>query len=418
MLRSLVFWACCCGAGLACAQTSDLDALDLADQTPHAEQASKRDWHAYAEVAQSRPQGRDGQEAAGERRLSFDVRLDRMLSDRWRLSFADRLDSNWRHADPRQRSVNTLKEAYLSWKSEDDQSVDVGRINVTNGVSLGYNPTDFFKASALRSVTSRDPKQLRQDRQGTVMLRGQWFGDGQALTAILAPKLADHVATTPFNPNAGATNNAHRGLLSYSVKVADGFSPQFLLYKEDNESPQFGVNATALANDATVLFGQWVGGRSRSLYQLALGEPGKAGFYKRASAGATYTTAMKLSLTAEVDFSQGSLNRADWARLGQRDPQRYWLYRAWALDRQEMPTQRALTLYAGWRDAFVNRLDLTWLSRVDLVDQSHFSWIEVRYHWDQNDLALQWQMTTGRPLTEYGALPQPRVTTLSLRSYF
>ena len=55
--------------------------------------------------------------------------------------------------------------------------------------------------------------------------------------------------------------------------------------------------------------------------------------------GLTASPPTKLSLTAELGYSQSSLGRADWARLGQRDPRRYWLYRAWALDRQEMATE-------------------------------------------------------------------------------
>jgi hypothetical protein len=411
MLRSLVL-ACCCSAGLVGAQTADMDALSLADQTPDVDQAPKRDWHAFAEAAQSRAGGRD------ESRVSLDVRVDKGLSDNWRVSFADRLDVNWLDAQPSRRSVNTIKEAYISWKSAGDHSIDVGRVNVYNGVSIGYNPSDFFKGGALRSTISSDPKQLTRDRQGTVMLRGQLFGEGQALTAILAPKLEDGPASAPFNPNLGATNNVNRGLLSYSVKVSDGFNPQFLVYKEEGLPIQAGVNATALANDSTVLFAQWVGGRSRSYYARALGLPGNAGFKDRASAGATYTTAMKLSLTAELDVSRGSLSHADWVQLGERDPQSYWLYRSWIQQQQEMATRRALTLYANWRDAVVKRLDVTGLTRINLADKSSFSWLEFRYHWDQVDLALQWQTTAGQPLTEYGALPQSRATTLSLRSFF
>ena len=46
-----------------------------------------------------------------------------------------------------------------------------GRINVRNGAALGYNPTDFFRSGALRSVVSIDPNSLRENRLGTVMLR-------------------------------------------------------------------------------------------------------------------------------------------------------------------------------------------------------------------------------------------------------
>lgn len=419
MLRSLFLAWCCSAAGLVCAQTADLDALSLADQTPEGDEVSTSDWQAYAELAQSGVDGRDGQVLHGERRLSFDVRFDRMLSEHWRVVFADRLDVNWREETPLQTSINTLKEAYVGWKSTEDHSIDVGRINVNNGVSLGYNPSDFFKVGAVRSVVSRDPKQLMQDRQGSVMLRGQWFGRGQSLTGLLSPKLEDPPAAPAFGSSSSlaATNHVQRALLSYSLEVSEGFSPQFLLYQEDGMPLQLGINATALANDATVLFAQWVGGKSQSFYEQALKLPGEDRFHDRASAGVTYTTALKLSLTAELDFSRNSLSQRDWGQLAQQDPQKYWLYRAWILEHQEMPTRQGLTLYASWRDALIKRLDVTGLTRVNLTDNSHFSWIELRYHWDRVDLALQYQVNAGNPFTEYGVLPR-RATTVSVRGYF
>ena len=71
--------------------------------------------------------------------------------------FADRLDMNRMDGISGNRDINTLKEAYLSWQAQPDRVADLGRINARNGVALGYNPTDYFRAGALRSTVSIDP---------------------------------------------------------------------------------------------------------------------------------------------------------------------------------------------------------------------------------------------------------------------
>ncbi|MBM5575345.1 hypothetical protein [Deefgea sp. CFH1-16] len=51
-------------------------------------------------------------------------------------------------------------------------------------------------------------------------------------------------------------------------------------------------------------------------------------------------------------------------------------------------------------------MDLNWMLRRDLVDQSWQSWLEARYHFEHMDWALQWQYQNGAPGSQYGALPQ------------
>ena len=68
-----------------------------------------------------------------------------------------------------------------------DTLIDLGRINVRNGVALGYNPTDYFRAGAVRAAVSVSPASLKENRQGSVMLRGQPAGmpDGIHLHSLI-----------------------------------------------------------------------------------------------------------------------------------------------------------------------------------------------------------------------------------------
>lgn len=56
--------------------------------------------------------------------------------------------------------------------------------------------------------------------------------------------------------------------------------------------------------------------------------------------------------------------------------------------------------------------------RYDLVDDSCLQWIEARYHWTRMDMALQVQLTNGRPGSDFGVAPDRRVWQLLARYFF
>jgi opacity protein-like surface antigen len=400
----------------AFAQAPDADALLLADETP-AQTVQASDWHVYAESALSQTTQRSGSTPSAGQRLSLDLSYDGAIAPGWRAVLANRLDLNWLRRFDNESSVNTLKEAYLSWQVEPNPIVDLGRINTRYGVATGYNPTDFFRGGAVRSVTSADPDSLRRNRLGSVMLRGQVLWTGGGLTALVAPKLANAPSDAPFSADLGATNNRNRWLLSGSQQLAEGFSPQWSLYGEQHASPQLGVNLTGLANDATVVYLEWAGGRSRSLLSRTSGGDDSA-FRSRLATGLTYTAASKLTWTVEYEYNGAGLDRAGWDTLRRGALPAYLRYRQFAGNLQDLPTRQAVFVRAGWQDAIVARLDLNALARWNSTDHSRMTWLEARYHWDHADLALQWQLNTGAATSEFGALPQRRMAQAVLTYFF
>jgi hypothetical protein len=398
-------------------QSSDADALSLADQTQPATHAAG-DWRIFAEGALLHTSQRmDGASTDGQR-LSLDLSYDGSFAPGWRAVLTDRLDVNWQGRIGDQTSINTLKEAYLNWQAGANQLFDLGRINARYGVASGYNPTDFFRSGAVRSVTSVDPNSLRRNRLGSVMLRSQTLWTGGALTALYAPKLAERPSDAPFSADLGATNGRNRWLLSASQQLSEGISPQWSVYGEDKTSPQLGFNLTALVSDASVAYVEWSGGRSRSLRSQALNGPDDTAFRNRLATGLTYTTAAKLSLTLEYQYNGAGLDPAGWNALGRGPLPAYVQYRRVAADRQDLPTRQALFLFIGWQDALVNKLDLSALARRNLADDSRMTWIEARYHWTKADLALQWQSNTGHAASEFGALPQRRILQAVMTYFF
>ncbi|HEX7641615.1 MAG TPA: hypothetical protein VF472_05315 [Burkholderiaceae bacterium] len=386
------------------AADDELGALKVADQAP-AEVRQAADWRIFVEAAYGGTQQRYGLPAYENGRLSVDAALDKTLKPGWRLVFADRLDWDWQGQAPDQAKINTLKELYLSWHISSDEIVDAGRINTRYGVATGYNPTDYFRDGAVRSIVSVDPSSLRNNRLGSVMLRGQTLWQGGSLTAMFSPKLESEPGSGPFNVDFGATNRVNRYLLVASQQFSDTFNPQVLLYGEQGRSPQMGLDLTRLFGDATVAFVEWSGGRSASAYAHALGGPEREVFRNRLAAGLTYSTDNKISVTLEAEYDGAALDKAGWNALPLRGQPAYLQYRDYAQAAQDLPTKEALFAYASWQDAGIAHLDLTALVRQDLTDQSRLSWIEVRYHWEHVDMALQWQRYGGKAWSDFGALP-------------
>jgi hypothetical protein len=387
------------------------DALDLADP-PGDAPAAVRDWNAFVEGADQRWQPVAGGTARQGQRLSLDLNADHGFAPGWRAVFADRLDIDWSNRLSGDSGVNTLKELYVSNAPQSDEVFDLGRINVRNGVASGYNPTDLFRGDALRSVVSPDPDSLRDNRLGTVMLRAQRLWDRGSLTAIVAPHLTDAPSDKAWSPDLGATNRQTRWQLAATRQFAPGLSPQWLLSGGEGESPQAGANLTGGVNDATVVFFEWSGGRNG-----ALTDPDAQGFHSRLASGATYTFPDKLSLTAEYEYNGAAPDRNGWNALRNGSPAPYGQYRERTADLQDLPTRDALFLYASWQDCALMHLDLTLLEHVDRVDHSRLTWLEARYHWTRVDLALQWQLDSGAPNSDFGAAPQRRVAQLVMRGY-
>ena len=396
---------------------SDDDALNLADATPVVvERVSP--WRISTEASLGRTRQRYGLNDYNSARLSLDVFYDAIVSPGVRLVFGDRFDRTNRSNDAGSDTVNSLKEAYVSWHPEGNNIFDAGRINARYGVAYGYNPTDFFRSGALRSVTSIDPNSLRENRLGTGMLRGQMLLDGGSITAIYVPKLERTPSDKSFSADFGATNNRDRWMISGSKQFTENFNPQFLLFGGSGQSVQAGANVSALLDQSTVGYVEWSGGSSRSLYAQATGRNGESTFRQRVASGLTYTNSRKMSLTAEFEYNGAGLGKDQWLALAPSAAANYLRYRNQVQDLLELPTRTALFFYGTWQDALINHLDVKAMIRLNLADRSRLNWIEARYHFTKLDLSLRLQHNGGNAFSEFGALPQRQMVQTTVTYYF
>lgn len=403
---------------------ADADALALADiKSPEGQK--RHDWRVAFEGAVGyRGSASDASSSSGAGsasgaygRLSLDASIDRALSSNLRLVAADRLDFSHDEGGAEQ-GINTLKEAYLSLAVSNGLLIDAGRVNTRFGVASGYNPTDFFRAHAIRSLISVDPETLRQNRLGSAMLRSQLLWDEGSFSALYSPRIDEQRSTATFNPDWGASNARHRYLLSVSQRLAPGVSPEFLLYGVEGRAPTLGINHSLLLSDAVVAYAEWSGGRGPSMLAEAHGGEAPQHFHSRLAAGLSYTSPRKDTLSLEYHLNTAAPDRDEWSAMREGPAPLLMAYRLFALDTQDLPTRHGLFLHYRWKDAGFQGLDLKALTRLDLVDGSSLYWLQAQHAWQGGEAAVSGQWRAGHANTVFGGLAPRSLLEMVVRFYY
>lgn len=339
-------------------------------------------------------------------RLTFDYKQSSKLGSSTRAALSARVDAT----DPKDRriagAILSLREAYVGWHDEGAQHiVEFGRINLRDGPGYGYNPTDYFRDDALRTVTSANPYSLRENRMGSVMVRAQRALSGSTLSMALSPRLESAPSDRGVSLDIGATNRRNRGLMSFGQRLSETANLQLLAYKEANAQAKVGVNLTALATQAVVVHGEWSYGREADLLSRALSTSGPERGGSRVATGVTYTTSTRMSLTAEYQYNGFALDQDAWRALAHASPPASLSYVSRAFALQDIASRQAWLVYVTQPNIGMKNLDLTLLYKRNGTDSSRLFWLELRRKLEKFDVGVQFQRNLGVVGSEFGSNP-------------
>ena len=394
----------------AATTAAETDALDLEGAKPDTATETKKDTRVFVEGALGNSSQRYLPDSRDLGRASIDLNYARRLGPGLRFVFSDRIDNVHPADGGADSTINSLREAYLSWQTEGGSTVlEFGRINLRYGTAYGYNPTDFFRDGTLRTLTTANPFALRDNRLGTVMLRGQQLWSGGSLSVAYSPKLQSRPNADGWSLDLGSTNNRDRVLVALGTQFSQKINSQLLLYKEKGASATIGASGTALLSDAATAHAEWSHGREPDLLSRSLGAPGATSARNRFAAGVTYTTLGKLSVTAEYQYNGFALGKQAWANLGATSIPGQIAYLTESQRLQELAPRQAVLIYVTQKGLVLKDLDLTAFLRVNTLDHSRVAWFELRHHWTNFDVAFQLQQHMGRSTSEFGILPDRRV---------
>ena len=370
---------------------------------------------------------------------SLDKTLSFTFSDSFILTEADGIGF------PAEAARNDLREAYFTWEPVTQTFLEFGRINFKNGIALGFNPTDFFKTRSAVALASADPSALRGDRLGTLMLRAQTIWDGGSATFVYAPKLhtprpLDGAAPNWLDPSFDQTNASDRFLFAINLELGE-LSPQALVYHESGRT-KVGLNISHPIGQSVIAYAEWTGGSEPNLIAQAIAY-GKAtgtlpalapvlpptsasrAFQNDLAVGASWTSVAKITLNLEYHFHEAGFSGADWRSwfdIGATSPlaaSELWYVRGYASAMQQPMSRHQIFWRADWQDAFVQDLELSGISFVNLTDGSGM----VQFAADYN-LSNSWSVglyaggTFGGRRSEWGSLPGASSAIFQVVRYF
>lgn len=359
-------------------------------------------------------------------RAVLDVRREGPIGSGGRWVLSDRLEAmeySDGGADGMRR--NALREAYLSVQATPSWYVDAGRINLRQGVGLGYNPTDYLRENAAVMRSSQNPAALRENRLGAVMLRAQWLNELGSAQLALLPQLSD---ADRFNYGTWAlglerTNRHGAVLLRLSPRTGERWALDLTSYAREGDAPQIGSNLSWTAADALLFQLEWSGGQRAPVPTLHAGtSSGDERWFNRLAAGASWTTPLGLVLSLEQHYAGDALTEADWqdwrAATGPAAGQLGAL-RQDLQERQDLLTRRYGFARLAWDRALgLASLDLSSFVRRNTADGSAFWQVEAVWHADARwDLGLLHTRSTGADDSEFGAAPVRATLALYLRCF-
>jgi hypothetical protein len=456
-MRAAVALCLLCAAAPAAAQENgDLDRIpaNLPDEPAASQPASNAHGKYYLEDAFALSSSRGNlavplpsSSSDWANRTSLDVFDQWQLGKRLSFNFSDRFSLT--EADgigfPIEAARNDLREAYFTWEPVTQTFLEFGRINFKNGIALGFNPTDFFKTRSAVALASADPSALRGDRLGALMLRAQTIWDGGSATFVYAPKLHTPrplVGAAPswIDPSFDQTNASDRFFFALNLELGD-FSPQALVFHESGRT-KIGLNISHPIGQSVIAYAEWAGGSEPNLIAQAIAY-GKAtgtlpafapilpptsashAFQNDLAVGASWTSEAKITLNLEYHFHQAGFPGADWHNwfdIGATGPlaaSELWYVRGYASAMQQPTSRHQIFWRAAWEDAFVEDLELSGISFVNLTDGSGMAQFSANYN-----LSNSWSAgvyvggTFGGRRTEWGSLSNAGSAIFQVVRYF
>jgi hypothetical protein len=320
-------------------------------------------------------------------------------------------------------------------------------VNVRSGVAYGFNPTDFFRTESVTDETSDDPSVLRDNRLGTVLIRGQYFLDDSTFTALYSPKMyaapALNRSSAALDPQLRRTNAEDRAEITASHNFGLDINPEVILFHEGS-TWTYGLNATRGFGNQTTAYVEWSGSQRRTLISEALSYGVQTGtlpsaesplptprterFYNDLAVGLSYTTKSAWNAIVEYDLHQAGFSREDWNRwfaagtaggpgatLIQGE---LWYLRDYAAAQQEPINRQTVFARIAKDDWLTPKLSVSALSIWDLTHNSWLAQLDLDYQLSSRlGVELMYQATRGSANSDFGSAPVANSYFLNFKWY-
>jgi hypothetical protein len=354
--------------------------------------------------------------------------------------------------------LNDLKEFYFSGAVGQNAYIDLGRINFKNGVAMGYNPTDYFKKDAVsRQLFEQDPNRLREERIGTVMIRGQYLSSALSFSAAYAPKINSSGSSfwqddNVFGLGLADLNESNRFIAKFGLNMFKDVKTEVLFYTE-NGDVHAGTNISRNIGDRIVAYLEWSGGNRLDVISEAAERFGEEyggdtknfvleadmakHFFNQLAVGFSYSgKEVDRTTYFEYHFNQAGLSGDDWdqwfdqgesatnmlgnpssAELGAMCLGQLWTIRENEI--QDLLSRHELFIRTQWNDFLMDNLDLSGIAKIDLSSGGVFFQPELEYQVSEATwITLSAGFNAGSSHSSYGSLPYSTSGKIVFHCYF
>jgi len=204
---------------------------------------------------------------------------------------------------------NVLDELYLELSPSYFLFFTVGKQNVTEGVGYAWNPTDFL-AGLDEIDQANDTREKREEREGVICLRGEYFLPHFTLTGVLAPKMES------WGQGADA-----RGLVKVYA-LMDNLDFSLIAYAQEKKRPKLGLNLSSTVGESLEIHSEASLQRGSYRYYLSEVAPGYCEFiqkkkeseelYPKVLVGGQYTFADNTNFVLEYYHNQEGYSSSEW----------------------------------------------------------------------------------------------------------
>lgn len=385
-------------------------------------------------------------------RLTLLTRFQRKLYNNFMINFYSRFNYIINNNDSNLNGLtnNDINELYLTWNINNLNTFEIGRINIKNGVALGFNPVDFLKKYAGNEEVSDDPVVLRENRLGVLMARYQNINKYGSFSLLGIPKInssQDKWYTTggTFSLNLDKTNRTEKYIAKIEFNTFDNIQPELFYILDDSQSG-YGASISSGVGNRMIIYAEWSGKKMHNILMetilkycidnnISTDEPKNLlpdyivaqKFRNQVAAGFSWTE-KKYKRTTYVEYhynENGLKNMVSIENIMNSDYYNtakiyfddidiyipyyylYWATRDNANNIVEPYFRHQLFLRNHWYEAFTNKLNIISMFQYNINDKSFYSKFQFDYNYNSSlTLTTSGVFYLGGKETEYGSLPE------------
>ncbi len=339
-------------------------------------------------------------------------------------------------ADEESYSIN-LKELYYKGAISEKNIFEIGRINIADGFARGYNPTDYFKGGS-SFINSKDPKEIKDNRLGSIMFKNTIFLDSFTVKAIYSPKISVDKDSTlsskkHYGLNLDKTNYHDRYTLALDYNGFKDISSLVVLHKNEDDL-NFGFNLSYIDNN-WIFYTENSYKNSKDDFSKVVKKlnlhptiqnhfkKDKENIYQNVI-GFKHTSDNNIVTTLEYIHNSMGLNKKgwnDWFSLSSQNKSLETQLKAISgtINKNEnIMSKESIFLHLYNMDMFVNT-DGSLLIKLNPYDKSFLSQIGLEYSYNDNiQINSYLKNYSGKTKSEYGSLDNNSELLLELKYFF